>query len=261
MVFGTVAGSMADKYGRKLNCMVYGVTYMLSCMTKHSPDFNILLVGRLLGGVATSILFSSFEAWLVSEHLRHGYEQSWLSSTFSMQTVGNGIVAITAGLLAQGLVDVTQSPVAPFDLSLVFLIIGTIIVHFTWTENYGDTSGGFLHCSLHPSPGPNISPTLRTQTLSPPAPLARTTGTTTDSLKEAFRQIRVDRKVFLLGSLQSLFEGAMYTFVFMWTPTLEASGTLHHPTLSTCTASTPENQIYALTHDTLLLHGGSVSLL
>ena len=28
-------------------------------------DYNILLVGRILGGIATSILFSAFEAWMV----------------------------------------------------------------------------------------------------------------------------------------------------------------------------------------------------
>lgn len=48
--------------------MTYCITYILSCMTKHSPQYKVLLLGRILGGVATSLLFSSFESWLVAEH-------------------------------------------------------------------------------------------------------------------------------------------------------------------------------------------------
>ena len=33
-----------------------------------------------------------------------------------------------------------------------------------------------------------------------------------------------DPKIALLGAMQSLFEGAMYTFVFLWTPALSPAG-------------------------------------
>ena len=33
-----------------------------------------------------------------------------------------------------------------------------------------------------------------------------------------------DQKVALLGAMQSLFEGSMYTFVFLWTPALSPKG-------------------------------------
>ena len=39
----------------------------------------------------------------------------------------------------------------------------------------------------------------------------------------ALAVVRRDRKVLLIGLVQSLFEGSMYIFVFMWTPKLEAS--------------------------------------
>ena len=61
-------GSLADRYGRKLNCLIFVVLYSISCLTKHSPDFNVLMVGRLLGGVSTSILYSAFETWMIHEH-------------------------------------------------------------------------------------------------------------------------------------------------------------------------------------------------
>lgn len=48
--------------------MTYCITYILSCITKHSPQYRVLMIGRVLGGIATSLLFSSFESWLVAEH-------------------------------------------------------------------------------------------------------------------------------------------------------------------------------------------------
>jgi hypothetical protein len=31
------------------------------------------MLGRVLGGVATSLLFSAFESWLVAEHFKRGF--------------------------------------------------------------------------------------------------------------------------------------------------------------------------------------------
>lgn len=77
----------------------YCVMYILSCITKHWNNYNILLVGRLLGGVATSLLFSVFDAWLVCEHNARGHDPAWLSSTFSTAMFGNSVVAIVCGTL------------------------------------------------------------------------------------------------------------------------------------------------------------------
>ncbi len=44
-------------------CLFYALSYSLSCLTKHSDSYQLLLVGRLLGGVSTSLLFSTFESW------------------------------------------------------------------------------------------------------------------------------------------------------------------------------------------------------
>uniref|UniRef100_A0A453J3T6 Molybdate-anion transporter n=1 Tax=Aegilops tauschii subsp. strangulata TaxID=200361 RepID=A0A453J3T6_AEGTS len=78
MLFGTIVGSLADRQGRKRACITYCITYILSCITKHSPHYRVLL-GRILGGVATSLLFSAFESWLVAEHNKRGYDPQWLS--------------------------------------------------------------------------------------------------------------------------------------------------------------------------------------
>jgi hypothetical protein len=50
--------------GRKRACLAYVVSYVASCLTKHSSSAWWLLLGRLLGGLSTSLLFSSFEVGL-----------------------------------------------------------------------------------------------------------------------------------------------------------------------------------------------------
>jgi len=63
--------------GRRNACVIYVITYSLSCVTKHSPAYHVLMVGRVLGGIATSLLFSAFESWLVAEHFKRGYSGGW----------------------------------------------------------------------------------------------------------------------------------------------------------------------------------------
>ncbi|TVU48634.1 hypothetical protein EJB05_08275, partial [Eragrostis curvula] len=203
MLFGTIVGSLADKQGRKRACITYCITYILSCMTKHSSQYKILMLGRVLGGIATSLLFSAFESWLVAEHnkcrwirwltpdmaKRRGFDPQWLSITFSKAIfLGNGLIAIVSGLFANLLAEnLGFGPVAPFDAAACFLAIGMAIIMSSWSENYGD---------------PSESKDLMAQ------------------FKVAAKAIASDEKIALLGAIQSLFEGSMYTFVFLWTPAL-----------------------------------------
>ncbi len=68
---------------------------------EHIPNMPTLLIGRILGGLSTSLLFTAFESWMVSEHRKRGFAEEWLSSTFSISSWGNGFIAICAGFLAQ----------------------------------------------------------------------------------------------------------------------------------------------------------------
>jgi MFS transporter, MFS domain-containing protein family, molybdate-anion transporter len=187
MLFGTFVGALADKYGRKRMSVAYAVFYGLACITKLYNNFALLLLGRILSGIATSLLFSSFESWMVSEHQKFQFAPAWLSQTFSFATLGNGVIAIGAGLMASYVAD-QYGFVAPFIVALVILVLCGIVVLATWDENFGDATidvqGGF---------------------------------------RNAISALKNDTRVPLLGLVQSLFEGAMYTFVFMWTPALEAA--------------------------------------
>jgi predicted MFS family arabinose efflux permease len=54
--------------GRKKMCIAFAVLYAAACITKHVNHYGILMFGRILSGIATSILYSSFEAWMIKEH-------------------------------------------------------------------------------------------------------------------------------------------------------------------------------------------------
>lgn len=186
-VFGTIVASVADKFGRRSNTLVYCLAYVLSCATKHSPNFRVLLLGRVLGGVAYSILFSAFEAWMVFEHTDRGFDPALLAGTFSKAQFGNGVVAIVAGLVAGWFAD-RYGKVMPFDVSIVVLTVLAAVIWSTWAENYGDAEqsvqGGF---------------------------------------SRAWASLISDEKILLLGVSQASFEGAMYTFTFVWTPALQSA--------------------------------------
>lgn len=79
---------------------------------------------------------------VLSLSLQRGFEQQWLSLTFSKAIfLGNGLVAIVSGLFGNLLVDtVGLGPVSPFDAAACFLAIGMAIILSSWTENYGDPS-------------------------------------------------------------------------------------------------------------------------
>ena len=72
--------------------LLYAVLYALSCVAKHFSSFSVLLAGRVLGGVATSLLFTVFECWVVCEHAQRGFPAPWLSETLAIATSGNAVV-------------------------------------------------------------------------------------------------------------------------------------------------------------------------
>lgn len=204
---------LPSRSGRRSASLLYCATYAASCATKHWNNYGVLMVGRVLGGVATSLLFTAFESWLVSEHGCRGYDPAWLSGTFSRAVfLGNGLVAILSGLVANTLVTTAKlGPTAPFDAAAVALSCGGALIWFTWTENYGGGKSGGSAADKEAG--------------GPPSPVTTDAFT---SLKAQFRTaaaaISGDPRVGLLGAMQSLFEASMYSFVFLWTPALSPNG-------------------------------------
>lgn len=188
-IFAPFLGSALDKFGRKRSCIVYCVLEIIINTMEHSTDFTILIIGRILGGISTNLLFSAFESWMTTEHRRRGFPEEWLSRTYSEASIGNGTMAILAGILAQVLED-NFGQIGPFQGAIALTVLALVLV-LSWEENYGEEEGE-----------ENKNSSLYTQFI--------------DGWKTTIN----DSKVWRIGITQALSEGAMYTFVFMWVPTL-----------------------------------------
>lgn len=212
MVFGSFIGGMADSCGRRKFVFLFAAIYAASCLTKHYKNFHILMLGRLLGGVATSLLFSVFDSWLIRAHSDCGVS-SYLSKSFSAASYGNSLIAIGAGLVANKAAsasellplfgnDMTDGGMLygggylnPFDISLIALVACGFLAATTWEENFGDDSSSSDSISSH---GHDKHCKEKHWY---------------DALRNAYIATVRSVDITLCGSIASLFEGSMCKFL------------------------------------------------
>lgn len=199
-LFGTFVAGFADAIGRKKAVLLYCLLYIVSCMTKHFNHYHVLMLGRVTGGIATSLLFSAFESWLVSEQsVRHGFHPNLLSYSFSMMYFVNYLVAVCTGLVGDGFVGAAKMAplfgnfhvggfLMPFDVAIICLFIGGTYVAIRWEENYGEATGALEQFK---------------------------------NFGEATVMICTNIKMAMCCAIIALFESSMYIFVFNWTPVLK----------------------------------------
>lgn len=230
---------------------------MASCFSKHFNSFGVLLFGRLTGGMATSLLFCAFEAWLVRENeVREdvaalGVATSASSSAsssspssvsfsttsplaappsdlrriFGLMWFGSSIVAIAAGPCGDsvvGLLPLTMAGTgpfhyggltAPFDLAIVVLLLGLVLLTLTWQENRGDDN--------------DVLPVQK----------IGDAGTSPPELLASAASVIAGSPVMLaLLVVTACFEGSIYTFVFNWTSAL-TEGSTNPPALGSVFAT------------------------
>ncbi|XP_067935678.1 molybdate-anion transporter-like [Watersipora subatra] len=187
VILGTWAPFVANKYGRRNLCVVFTVIYSIACFMKLSTSYGLLLLGRMFGGVATSLLFSAYEAWYIHEHIEtHDLPKEWIVETMKKLSVWNGSLAVLSGVIANAFAEwLDLGPVAPFMLAIPCLLISGIIIMTTWSENYGTQNLKFKSACL-----------------------------------SGLREINESRKIMLIGAIQSMFESVMALIVFLWTPVL-----------------------------------------
>lgn len=193
-LFGPAVGRAIDTYGRKKGTLAFSVLYAMGALSTKSPLLAVLLFGRVMSGIGTSLLFSAPESWLVGESQKSGDDPNgeYLGETFGLAYAGDSIVAIIAGQLAS-LAATQRGPTGPFELSTGFLGAGGLLAALLWKENLAaksstdDDSGG------------------------------------KPSIKDAINVVRADPKIMMVGGVQSLFEAAMYIFVLQWPPAIAAA--------------------------------------
>lgn len=140
---------------------------------------------------------------MVTHHKNKGYPDRKLGDTFGKAWSLNSFIAILAGLITSFAVNyyhehdvIAGGPyeIAAFDCSAVTLVIACIAIHYRWKqENYGDSQINLRQ-----------------------------------SLSNALERFQSDRRILLVGVIQSGFESAMYLFVFMWTMALESTRNMNN---------------------------------
>ncbi|TQW07196.1 major facilitator superfamily domain containing protein 5 [Cordyceps javanica] len=225
-ISASFAGSLADRFGRKRACLLYCGLYLLTCVSMLSEDLTVLFAGRVVGGVSTTLLFSVFEAWMISDYnhrglgvpvadsgslaadtdndkpaaVADGVEQSScdeaasvpmsLDSVFSTMTTLSCVVAIISGVIGDALVAISGTRTWPFIAAMVCSVAAAGIISSTWRENYGSQSDGNTSAG-QPSNGNHRFDFLR------------------------------DPKMLTLGLTTCIFEGTMYLFIFFWSAALK----------------------------------------
>lgn len=187
------AGQLADRYGRRTACIAYCICYGITCLAMLSHDLRILYIGRFFGGIATTLLFSVFEAWLITEYHASRLEDTKVSlgSIFANMTTISSVTAICCGVLGDGLVQYSGSQLAPFLASLGCCIGASVLILAAWRENYGS----FDTCKE---------------------------STEAQTLKHRLLGALTNPEVAALIFASSCFEGAMYLFVFFWSAALKS---------------------------------------
>jgi len=158
-ISASFVGSLADRYGRRHACLFFCILYSMSCFTVLCNSIIILFFGRILGGLSTTLMYSVFESWMVTEYHRQHLNEAGgsLDDVFGIMTTLNGVVAIIAGLFSQGVTDFSGTQAAPFMTAVLLLFFASGIIYKRWVchciilwnsllnllpqgENYGDSA-------------------------------------------------------------------------------------------------------------------------
>jgi MFS family permease len=205
-ISGYFVGQFADRHGRKTACLLFCIIYSIGCFAILIPKVPVLFFGRICGGIGTSLMYSAFESWMVTEYHDRQLDKAGmsLSGVFGIMTTLNSVVAILAGVCSEWLVEVTNTKRAPFMASAGLLALSFSLIFLFWNENYGDS-----HSALVSIPSSDAPPITQLAT-----PVVK---------QNALKTIFTNPRILILGLASCLFEGSTYLFVFFWTPALSAS--------------------------------------
>jgi len=180
-------GPLVDRIGRRRSAIAYCVLEIIINMLEQYDLLAGLIVSRVVGGITTNLLFTVFESWLVTEHRLRGFSEEKLEIVLRDSVVASNLSAIASGCLSHVLALYLGSK-GPFEGAVVCTFVALLLIMTRWEENYGSEIPGVK--------------------------------TVSNYMNKAFKVIISDSKVYRIGLIQGLTEGALQTFVFLWSPAL-----------------------------------------
>lgn len=115
-------GFLADRFGRRRACLAFCALHSLASLSVLADRLAVLLAGRVLAGVALTLLWTVFESWMVTEFRARGFDEDAarsrsglsLATMFGVMTTSNCLAAILGGVVAHCLVLAFGSRMSPF---------------------------------------------------------------------------------------------------------------------------------------------------
>ncbi|KAI1840546.1 hypothetical protein JX266_013275 [Neoarthrinium moseri] len=200
-LFAPFTGILADRFGRRAACLTFCAIHSLSSLSVLSEAIPILVLGRMLGGVGITLLWTAFESWMVTEYnargLGFGQTAIRLSDMFGIMTTANCINAILAGVLAHCVVLALGSKTDPFMLGLALDAGAALLMLRTWKENRGVGAAMAVMEGEINSTSEGVS----------------------QRKSSWFRDLMAslqDRRILILSMVSSCFEGTIFLLMFCW---------------------------------------------
>ncbi|KAI1420518.1 hypothetical protein F5Y12DRAFT_788209 [Xylaria sp. FL1777] len=187
------AGHLADRLGRRAACLAFCAVHSLAAVSVCFDQLPVLVLGRVLGGVALTLLWTAFESWLIAEYNARGFASDSslsLSAMFGVMTTSKCITAIFAGAEA-------------LDLTAAILMVKT------WNENWGISS--IVDADADGDKGDKVA---EAQEHLPSAQAAESLW---------------DSRVWAMSFVTCCFDGTIFLFMFFWPETLQDAHDREHP--------------------------------
>ena len=115
-------------------CLLYCVLYLMTSLTMLTDHLPTLFFGRVCGGVSTTLLFSVFETWMITEYYQQGLPAEQLSSVFSGMTTLSSIVAILSGVIGDMLVELSGTRTWPFLAAGFCCVLAGFTISSLWVS-------------------------------------------------------------------------------------------------------------------------------
>lgn len=101
-VLAHIIMDIVDLGTRKDKCVLSAALYSISMFSIFfGGHYEMLLIGRIVYGVASALQHTSFESYGIHQHSSHGFPDDWLSHTFTLLTHCMALVAALSGIVGQ----------------------------------------------------------------------------------------------------------------------------------------------------------------
>jgi MFS family permease len=131
-----LVGPLVDNFGRQKSAMMYCFLEMVINVMEQYNFLPGIVAARLIGGVTTNLLYTVFEAWLITEHRKRNFPEAKLEILLRDTVVSSNLSAIASGFFAHSLADFF-GPTGPFKGTVLCTALALLLIGSRWEENYG----------------------------------------------------------------------------------------------------------------------------